>query len=45
MSNTQITETEAKQRKAKAIIALKFGTVEEGTLAYYRALSDKEEII
>lgn len=45
MSNTQRTEKEVRERKAKAILALKFGTVEEGTLAYWRAKADAEETI
>lgn len=38
------TEKEAKEAKAKAILALKFGQVEQGSLAYYRMLADAETL-
>jgi hypothetical protein len=42
MNNTQTTEREAKEKKAKAILALKFGLLEVGSVAYWKALADKE---
>lgn len=44
MTNTQRTEREEKDKKVKAILALKFGTVELNSLAYYIALADAEEV-
>lgn len=43
MGHTQRTEREVKEKKVKAILALKFSTVEQGTIAYYRALADSQE--
>lgn len=45
MANIQITETEAKEKKVKAIMALKFGLVEVGSLLYWRMLADREETV
>lgn len=45
MEHTQITEREAKERKIKATLAIKFGTIKEGSIQYYRALADREATI
>ena len=45
MSNTQRTEKEVKERKIKALLGLKFGTIEPNTLEWYRAQADAEETI
>jgi hypothetical protein len=44
MGHTQRTEREEKERKVKAILAVKFGTVEPGSLAYWEALADAETV-
>lgn len=42
MGHTQRTEKEARDRKIKAVQALKFGTVEPGTLAFWVAMGDRD---
>ena len=44
MSNLQMTETEERQRKIKSLLAIKFGTVELNSLAYWKALGDSEQL-
>jgi hypothetical protein len=41
---TNKTEKEVKEAKAKAILALKFAQVKQGSLAYYIALGDAEAL-
>ena len=42
MTNIQTTEAEEKKRKAEAIIAIKFDTLEHGSVAYWEALANRE---
>lgn len=44
MSHAQLTENEEKTRKIKAILSLKFGLVEIGSILYFRMLADREEV-
>lgn len=43
-TNSQKTENQERQEKAKAILAVKFGTVEAGSLAYWHYLTIKEGV-
>jgi hypothetical protein len=43
MDARNITEEAKRKEKAVAIMAIKFGTVEYGTLAYWRALTTATE--
>ena len=43
MSYLNETETEERNRKAKAFLAVKFGTIEAGTVRFWEALGDAEE--
>lgn len=44
MPHVQLSETEEKTRKIKAILSLKFGLVEIGSILYFRMLADRDEV-
>jgi hypothetical protein len=45
MGNILRTEQEEKEKKAKAILNIKYALLPVGSVAYWEALGDKEEVL